>query len=90
MQAKSADDSSESDADDFDVSGRNLNRDGTLASGSAAELRLAQELAKDAWGRFGGRNGKMARIRAQEAAMAADQAGEASLQCMFMPISSCR
>ncbi|GLI60380.1 hypothetical protein VaNZ11_002511, partial [Volvox africanus] len=43
-----------------------VNRDGTLASASAAELRIAAELAKDPWGRWGGRAGKMARIRAQE------------------------
>ncbi|KAG2496546.1 hypothetical protein HYH03_005369 [Edaphochlamys debaryana] len=43
-----------------------VNRDGTLASASAAELKIAAELAKDPWGRWGGRGGKMARIRAQE------------------------
>ncbi|EFJ50365.1 hypothetical protein VOLCADRAFT_120649 [Volvox carteri f. nagariensis] len=43
-----------------------VNRDGTLATASEAELRIAAELAKDPWGRWGGRAGKMARIRAQE------------------------
>ncbi|PNH04765.1 PIN2/TERF1-interacting telomerase inhibitor 1 [Tetrabaena socialis] len=42
------------------------NRDGTVASASAAELKIAADLAKDPWGRWGGRGGKMARIRAQE------------------------
>ncbi len=44
-----------------------VNRDGTQSSATAAELKLAAELSKDPWGRFGGRAGKMARIRAQEA-----------------------
>jgi hypothetical protein len=40
------------------------------AAGTRAELALARELAKDPWGRFGGRQGKMARIAAAEAAAA--------------------
>eukprot|EP00193_Tetraselmis_chui_P019999 CAMPEP_0177790528 /NCGR_PEP_ID=MMETSP0491_2-20121128/23409_1 /TAXON_ID=63592 /ORGANISM="Tetraselmis chuii, Strain PLY429" /LENGTH=440 /DNA_ID=CAMNT_0019312621 /DNA_START=274 /DNA_END=1595 /DNA_ORIENTATION=+ len=49
------------------------NRDGTVASASAAELKIAAAISKDArgWaGRFGGREGKMERIRRQEAAAA--------------------
>ena len=56
---------------DSDSSGDELttyvNRDGTQSSATAAELKLAAQLSKDPWGRFGGRAGKMARIRAQEA-----------------------
>ena len=56
---------------DSDSSGDELttytNRDGTQSSATAAELKLAAALSKDPWGRFGGRAGKMARIRAQEA-----------------------
>ena len=56
---------------DSDSSGDELttyvNRDGTQSSATVAELKLAAELSKDPWGRFGGRAGKMARIRAQEA-----------------------
>lgn len=48
-----------------------VGRDGIAASASAHELALARELAKDPWGRFGGREGKMARIAAAEAAHAA-------------------
>ncbi len=44
---------------------------GTFASASAAELKIASQLAKDPWGRFGGKEGKQARIRQQEAAHAA-------------------
>lgn len=47
-----------------------MNRDGTIATASQAELKLAAELAKDPWGRWGGRGGKMARIREHEAAEA--------------------
>ncbi|GAX78692.1 hypothetical protein CEUSTIGMA_g6130.t1 [Chlamydomonas eustigma] len=47
------------------------NRDGTLATASAEELKIAAQLAKDPWGRWGGRGGKMARIKEQEAAEAA-------------------
>ncbi len=56
---------------DSDSSGDELttyvNRDGTQSSATPAELKMAAELSKDPWGRFGGRAGKMARIRAQEA-----------------------
>ena len=78
MQAISEGDSSDSDADDLDLVEKRCNRDGTIASGTAAELRLERELAKDPWGRFGGRNGKLARIRAQEAALQALQGGNST------------
>ena len=58
-----------------------VNRDGTRTSASADELRLLASLSRGgsrvAAGRFGGRDAKMARIRQQEAAMAA--AAEAKL-----------
>lgn len=76
--ADSDDDSSESDDEHnarlAEACGIVINRDGTTASATAAELKLAQQLAKDARGRagrFGGREGKMARIRQQEAEQAA-------------------
>ena len=51
-----------------------VNRDGTRTSASADELKLLASLSKKGGrvtaGRFGGRDAKMARIRAQEAAMA--------------------
>lgn len=57
-----------------------VNRDGTAASASTAELMLAAELAKSSGrgpaGRFGGREGKMARIRQQEAEQAAAMAAK--------------
>jgi hypothetical protein len=51
-----------------------VNRDGTIASASREELKLAKMLAKDSRGRagrFGGRDGKMARIRQMEQEQAA-------------------
>ena len=63
MQAEGSDsDSSEDELTTY------VNRDGTHSSATAAELKLAAALSKDPWGRFGGRAGKLARIRAQEAA----------------------
>ena len=68
--------SSDSSSDEGDEDrGVRHNRDGTLASGTKEELRLAQRLAKDPWGRFGGRAGKLERIRRQEAAMATAKLG---------------
>ena len=60
-----------------------LHRDGTASTATEAEQAIAAALAKDRWGRFGGRDGKMARIRAQErlasaAAAAAAAAAEAA------------
>ncbi|KAF8062046.1 TMN7 [Scenedesmus sp. PABB004] len=81
--SSSGSDSSDSDSSESDAEhkarlaaavGPALNRDGTTANASAAELKLAAALAKGSRGpagRFGGREGKMARIRAQEAAQAA-------------------
>jgi hypothetical protein len=48
-----------------------MHRDGTSCSASQAELKLAAQLAKDPWGRFGGRDGKLARIKRQEEEQAA-------------------
>lgn len=47
---------------------RRTHADGTSSSATDAEHKLAAQLAKDPWGRFGGRQGKLARIRAQEEA----------------------
>ena len=65
--------SSDDSSDDEVYAGRgrsSLNRDGTVATGSAQELRLLESLAKAggrvAAGRFGGRDAKMERIRRQE------------------------
>jgi len=71
-----ASESSDDSDDDAETPSAQRNRDGTLASGTPAELRLARELAKDPWGRFGGRGGKLARIRKQEAAAVAAMQGE--------------
>ena len=55
-----------------------VHADGTASSATADEQKLAARLAKDPWGRFGGRQGKIARLRAQEeAALAAMQAAVA-------------
>lgn len=76
-------DSSDSDSSDSDDSvaevptgGPQRHADGTLSSATAAEAKLAAQLAKDPWGRFGGRQGKMARIRAQEEAQLAAMAAK--------------
>lgn len=71
---KSSDsDSSDSSDEDEPALGAFLavNSDGTLASASKEELTLANQLAKDPWGRFGGKKGKLARIRQQEEVEAA-------------------
>ncbi len=70
--AGSSDSDSEASSDDeFQPLQTRRHRDGTAASATADELRIAAELAKDPWGRFGGRAGKMARIRQQEQQQAA-------------------
>lgn len=77
QEGKESPSSSSSDDSEDDEPGTppaKVNCDGTAASGTKEELRLARELAKDPWGRFGGRNGKLARIRRQEALAAASQA----------------
>jgi len=58
-------------------------RDGIASSATAEEAALGRALAKDKWGRFGGREGKMARIAAAEAAhlqAAAEAPGGASAE----------
>ncbi|GAB4815210.1 hypothetical protein N2152v2_002256 [Parachlorella kessleri] len=71
-------DSSDDDSSDDDSEagfGGTINRDGTLSSASAHELRLLKALSKGpSTGRFGGREAKMARIREQEAKLAAEYA----------------
>lgn len=63
-------------SDDSDSSaGEHHHRDGTRCTATADELAIARELAKDPWGRFGGKEGKMARIRQQEAALLAAKTG---------------
>ncbi|MEW5304099.1 MAG: hypothetical protein WDW38_003456 [Sanguina aurantia] len=72
MQTVCADGSSSSSSDDESSNPRGrrsvkLHRDGTTASGASdAELKIAAALAKDPWGRWGGRSGKHARMKAQE------------------------
>ncbi len=59
-------------SDDSDSSaGEHHHRDGIRCTATADELAIARQLAKDPWGRFGGKEGKMARIRQQEAALMA-------------------
>lgn len=66
-------DSSDGSSDDDEPAlGVIMNRDGTVATASADEMKIARRLAKDPWGRFGGRDGKLARIRAHEEAQAAE------------------
>ena len=77
--------SSEDEGDAIQVSTSvRSNRDGTLSSASAQELRLLSSLSKGggrlAAGRFGGRAAKMARIREQEAKMAAASAAKLGIQ----------
>ncbi|KAL4422211.1 hypothetical protein ABPG77_009686 [Micractinium sp. CCAP 211/92] len=72
-------DSSDSDSDDEQMAAiaAAVNRDGTRTSASADELKLLASLSKGgrlAAGRFGGRDAKMARIRQQEAKLAAEYA----------------
>ena len=66
-------DSDVSTADEVTVAARN--NDGTVSSAAQHELQIAADLAaQPAWfggGRFGGREGKLARIRQQEALAAA-------------------
>jgi hypothetical protein len=75
---------SDSDSDDdtnhHHAAGK-VNRDGTMSSASVDELRLLKHLSKSgssrvAAGRFGGRDAKLERIRAQEADMAAQAAAK--------------
>jgi hypothetical protein len=42
-----------------------------VTSATKAEMRIARQLARDPWGRFGGRDGKMARVARMEAEAAA-------------------
>lgn len=74
LQDSSSDsDSAVSTADEVTVCARNS--DGTVTSAAQHELQIAADLAaQPAWhggGRFGGREGKLARIRQQEALAAA-------------------
>lgn len=69
QDSSSGSDSDVSTADEVTVCARNS--DGTITSAAQHELQIAAELAaQPAWhggGRFGGREGKLARIRQQEA-----------------------
>lgn len=73
QDSSSGSDSDVSTADEVTVCARNS--DGTITSAAQHELQIAAELAaQPAWhggGRFGGREGKLARIRQQEALAAA-------------------
>ena len=73
QESDSDSDSDVSTADEVTVQVRNS--DGTVTSAAQHELQIAADLAaQPAWfggGRFGGREGKLARIRQQEALAAA-------------------
>lgn len=75
-KASSASSSSDSDSSssDSDSDGdARVHRDGVMAKGATAdELAILERLQKDKWGRWGGRDGKMARVRAMEEKMAAE------------------
>lgn len=63
-----SDSSSDSDSSDSDDEGLAMHLDGTVSSAKAADLKLSRQLAKgNNLGRFGGRAGKLARVREQEA-----------------------
>lgn len=68
--SSSEDDSDEDEERKVGEKVKRMHRDGTISSASAEELKLLEHLSKSdgkvAAGRFGGRDGKMARIRAQE------------------------
>ncbi len=76
--ASSSDSDDSDDDDDNDQKTGLRNRDGTVASASAQELRILEALNKSqgrvSTGRFGGRDAKMERIRRQEALEAAQLA----------------
>lgn len=78
LHLQTEDSDSESSGDELTTY---TNRDGTQSSATAAELKLAAQLSKDPWGRFGGRAGKMARIRAQEAEIFAAMQVPECMQC---------
>lgn len=70
--SSSSDSDSEDDATDDSVRSTSLLFAGVASSASAAELKLAKQLAKgNNLGRFGSRSGKLERIREQEAVLAA-------------------
>lgn len=56
------------------------NRDGTRSTATIHEAKLAAALAKDPWGRFGGKEGKLARIREQERKLAEEAAKKLGIQ----------
>lgn len=74
----SSSDSDDTDSEDDLDDGLRRNRDGTMASASAQELKILEALNKSqgrvSTGRFGGRDAKMERIRRQEALEAAQLA----------------
>ena len=96
VQDADSSDSSESDDSVAPVPAakrQRLHRDGTASTATEEELAIAAALAKDRWGRFGGRDGKMARIRAQEQlasanAVAAAVTGQTSAAGGAKPASS--
>lgn len=62
-----------------------LTRDGVRSSATAAERSLSRALAKDPWGRWGGREGKLGRVAAAEAAAAAAAAAKAAAKAAPQP-----
>eukprot|EP00854_Cymbomonas_tetramitiformis_P007519 gene7519-8953_t len=77
---------SESDSDDDSDTDDDVEdgRDGITCTATKAERAIAKQLAQDGWGRWGGREGKMSRIRAAEASFQAEKgpaaAGAPSVQ----------
>lgn len=70
-----------------------VNRDGTRTSASADELKLLASLSKGgrlAAGRFGGRDAKMARIREQEARLAAEYAAKLGVPSVATTVTAAR
>mmetsp|Transcript_5004 Transcript_5004/g.18151 ORF Transcript_5004/g.18151 Transcript_5004/m.18151 type:complete len:333 (-) Transcript_5004:9807-10805(-) len=62
----SDDSDSDSELSDEEIDKVVKGRDGIKVAAKKEELKIARDLAKDSWGRWGGRNGKMARIAMQE------------------------
>ena len=81
----SSDSDSSDDSDDDEMQAKlkavmGVGRDGISCTATAEEQKIAQRMAKDSWGRWGGREGKMARIRAAEAEFMAKHHPEAAAE----------
>ena len=65
-----------------------LGRDGVLVTAREHEIRIAAELAKDPWGRWGGRNGKLARIAKQEEEFLQKNKANTTGRCQTVEVDS--